>query len=111
MLKNILKGIFIGIANVLPGVSGGTVAVLLNIYDRLTEAIGNFFIVSNEKKIEYLKFLIQIGIGAVIGIVVFAGVVSKSYQNYPKITTIIFLILIIPSIPYILKGEKNFKNR
>jgi len=109
MVKNILKGIVIGIANVLPGVSGGTLAVVLGIYDRLTEAVGNFLTSSTNKKIEYAKFLAQIGVGAVIGIVVFAGVISKMYELYPKGTTVTFLFLILPSIPVILKGEKFFK--
>ena len=50
MFKNFLKGIVIGVANVLPGVSGGTLAVVLNIYDKLTEAVGNFLTASMEKK-------------------------------------------------------------
>ncbi|MEG2696017.1 MAG: DUF368 domain-containing protein [Cetobacterium sp.] len=109
MFKNFLKGIVIGIANVLPGVSGGTLAVVLNVYDKLTEAIGNFFTAPFPKKIEYLKFLAQIGFGAVIGIVAFAGIISKMYEAYPRGTTIVFLLLILPSIPVILKGEKFFK--
>ncbi|MEG1583266.1 MAG: DUF368 domain-containing protein, partial [Cetobacterium sp.] len=109
MFKNFLKGIVIGIANVLPGVSGGTLAVVLNVYDKLTEAIGNFFTAPLPKKIEYLKFLAQIGFGAVIGIVAFAGIISKMYEAYPRGTTIVFLLLILPSIPVILKGEKFFK--
>lgn len=111
MLKNLLKGIVIGIANVLPGVSGGTLAVVLNIYDKLTESIGNFLTASFEKKIEYVKFLSQIAIGAVIGIILFAGFVSTMYSSYPKGTTIAFLILIIPSIPLILKGENSFTKK
>lgn len=109
MLKNFFKGIAIGIANVLPGVSGGTLAVVLNIYDQLTEAVGNFFIASKEKKIEYIKFLSQIGAGAVVGIIAFAGIVSTLYTGYPRGTTIVFLLLILPSIPLILKGERFFQ--
>lgn len=109
MFKNFLKGIVIGVANVLPGVSGGTLAVVLNIYDKLTEAVGNFLTASMAKKIEYAKFLSQIGLGSVIGIVAFAGVISKMYTLYPRGTTIVFLFLILPSIPVILKGEKFFK--
>ncbi|MGL4308495.1 MAG: DUF368 domain-containing protein [Cetobacterium sp.] len=110
MFLNILKGILIGIANVLPGVSGGTLAVMLGIYDKLTEAVGNFLIVPIKEKITYSKFLIQIAIGAAIGILLFARIIEFSYLNYPKITTIIFVILMLPSIPFIIKGE-NIKNR
>ncbi|MGL4935522.1 MAG: undecaprenyl phosphate translocase family protein, partial [Cetobacterium sp.] len=84
MIRNFLIGIIIGIANVLPGVSGGTLAVVLGIYDKLTEAVGNFLTASMEKKIEYAKFLSQIGAGAALGIVAFAGVISKMYELYPK---------------------------
>ncbi|MGL6023466.1 MAG: undecaprenyl phosphate translocase family protein, partial [Cetobacterium sp.] len=80
MLMNFFKGIIIGIANVLPGVSGGTLAVVLNIYDKLTEAVGNFLTVPMVKKIEYAKFLSQIGAGAGVGIVAFAGIISKVYE-------------------------------
>lgn len=42
VIGNIIKGLAIGVANIIPGVSGGTVAVLLGIYEKLTDAIGNF---------------------------------------------------------------------
>lgn len=112
MIQLILKGIAIGVANIIPGVSGGTLAVVLGVYDQLTEAIGNFLTASMKKKIEYIKFLFQIGIGAVIGILLFAKIVQFSVANYPKITAGVFTALIIPSIPFITKGEdkRNIKN-
>lgn len=112
MIKLILKGIAIGVANIIPGVSGGTLAVVLGIYDKLTDAIGNFLTASNKQKIEYIKFLFQIGVGAVIGILLFAKIVQFSVINYPKITAGVFTALIVPSIPFITKGEdkKNTKN-
>lgn len=112
MIQLILKGIVIGIANIIPGVSGGTLAVVLGVYDKLTEAIGNFVIAPKAKKIEYLKFIVQIGIGAVIGIILFAKIIEFSVINYPKTTAGVFTLLILPSIPYIIKGEdkKNIKN-
>ena len=55
MLKLLFSGIAIGIANIIPGVSGGTIAFILGIYDKLTEAIGNFILAPKSKKIEYSK--------------------------------------------------------
>ena len=52
MILLFIKGIIIGIANIIPGVSGGTLAVVLGVYDKLTEAIGNFPVVPLKKKIE-----------------------------------------------------------
>ncbi|WP_297488325.1 DUF368 domain-containing protein, partial [uncultured Cetobacterium sp.] len=45
------------------------------------------------------------------GIIAFAGIVSSMYTNYPKGTTIVFLLLILPSIPLILKGENIFNKK
>ncbi|EHO16155.1 hypothetical protein HMPREF9466_03141 [Fusobacterium necrophorum subsp. funduliforme 1_1_36S] len=56
MIGNIIKGLAIGVANIIPGVSGGTVAVLLGIYEKLTDAIGNFFLANFQKKREYFLF-------------------------------------------------------
>lgn len=105
MIQLFLKGIIIGIANIMPGVSGGTLAVIMGVYDRLTEAIGNFPTAPMKKKMEYIKFLLQIGSGAAVGIILFARIIEFCFTNYPKLTAGGFSLLIIPSIPYIIKGE------
>jgi len=48
----VAKGAAIGVANIIPGVSGGTVALMLGIYEKLTEAVGEFALATKEKKIE-----------------------------------------------------------
>ena len=60
-----LKGIAIGAANVMPGVSGATLAVIFRVYDRLLESINSLF--TDTKK--SLQFLIPFGLGMVIGII------------------------------------------
>ena len=105
MIQLFLKGIIIGIANIMPGVSGGTLAVIMGVYDKLTEAIGNFPTAPVKKKIDYIKFLLQIGSGAAIGIILFARVIEFCFTNYPRATAGGFSLLILPSIPYIIKGE------
>ena len=42
-LKEILKGVFIGVANIIPGVSGGTIALSMGIYEKLIHTINNIF--------------------------------------------------------------------
>lgn len=56
---NILRGIVIGIANVIPGVSGGTMAVSMGIYDKLISAVTGLF--KHFKK--SMKLLIPLGVG------------------------------------------------
>lgn len=104
MLKLFFKSIIIGIANIIPGVSGGTLAVIFNIYDELVEKIGNFLQVNFRTKIEYAKYLLVVGIGAGIGILMFANIIKFSVTNFPKLTSIVFSLLVLPSIPFIVKG-------
>lgn len=102
MIKNIISGAFIGIANIIPGVSGGTVALLLGVYEKLTESVGEFFTAPKEKKIEFIKFLSQIFIGVIIGLLVFAKVIGFLYTNYKESTSFFFLGLIVASLPLVL---------
>ena len=104
MILLFLKSIIIGIANIIPGVSGGTLAVMLNVYDPITEKIGNFFLVDRKTKVSYFFYLLVVLIGAGTGIFLFANIIRYSITNYPKITVTVFTLLILPSIPYIVKG-------
>lgn len=103
---NMFKGIGIGVANVIPGVSGGTMAIVFGIYDELIEALANFLSASIKKKVEYILFMFPIIVGAVVGILGFARIVEYLYISYPVYTKIIFVVLILPSIPIVIKGEK-----
>ena len=55
----LLKGCAIGVANIIPGVSGGTIAVVVGVYDRLIESIACFF-ESPLKRKENILFLMKI---------------------------------------------------
>lgn len=50
-------GVAMGIANIIPGVSGGTIAVVFGIYEELMESLGNF-LTNREKRWRYIKFLV-----------------------------------------------------
>ncbi|MGL4392546.1 MAG: DUF368 domain-containing protein [Fusobacteriaceae bacterium] len=106
MILLFFKGIGIGIANIMPGVSGGTLAVVFGVYDKLVDAIGNFITANKQKKFEYIKFALPLLVGAGAGILLFAKILKFIYINYPTPTVIGFMILIIPSIRIIVKGEK-----
>ena len=69
IIKNILKGIIIGIGSIAPGVSGGTFAMILGVYDKITDAIGNFYIDFKSK----FMFLCSIGLGVGIGVIGFSN--------------------------------------
>ncbi|MDR1835966.1 MAG: DUF368 domain-containing protein [Fusobacteriaceae bacterium] len=107
-----LKGLVIGSINVIPGVSGGTMAVILGIFEKLTESISCFVSAPRAKKYEYLKFLAAVGIGMGIGIVAFTNIVLYFLTRWPRATAVVFILMVLPSIPLIVKGldKKNGKN-
>lgn len=97
MLKDLFKGIVIGIGNILPGVSGGTLAIALNIFDELIFAINNIF---KDFKNQFI-FLMPILIGAVLGIGLFSIILEYSlrYFSFPSAT--FFVGLILGTVPLI----------
>lgn len=98
-LINFIKGMFIGIANIIPGVSGGTIAVILGIFDDLINAINNF--TKDIKK--YLYFLLPIGLGAAFSILSFSSLLEHCLNNYSLPTSVFFVGLVCGSIPLIYK--------
>lgn len=105
MIKNLIGGIAIGIANVIPGVSGGTMMVILGIFNRATEAISGVFKKENHHRKDDILFLLQVLIGAAIGLIGFAKVLEFLFNYYPTQTMFWFIGLVAFSIPLFLKGE------
>lgn len=87
---NILRGIVIGIANVIPGVSGGTMAVSMGIYDKLISSVTGLF----KHFKQSMKLLIPLGIGMVIGIVGFGFLLEYLLANHVLATCLTFVGLI-----------------
>lgn len=102
-LVEVIKGIFVGVANVIPGVSGGTMAVSFGIYDKLLAAISNLF---KEFK-KSIKTLFPIVIGMVIGVVGFTFIIPWLLANQPFITSIAFTGLILGGLPMIIKSLRD----
>jgi putative membrane protein len=87
----LVKGFLIGIAFVIPGLSGGTMAVYLGLYQPLLEAIGNVF--RQFKK--SLSLLVPVGIGLVLSIVLFAGLIGWLLSVHSLGTLFFFLGLML----------------
>lgn len=98
--KNIYRGLAMGISDVVPGVSGGTIAVLLGFYDRLIAAINGLF--SREWK-THVRFLIPLGIGIGIAIFSFSHIMKWLLANHPGPTYYFFIGLIIGILPYLFR--------
>ncbi len=102
-VKDILKGMVIGIANIIPGVSGGTMMVAMGIYDKLIHCITHIF---KEFKKSVL-FLIPIAIG--MGIAVIGGSLGLEilFEKFPVQTNLLFIGLIVGGLPAIWKNVKG----
>ncbi len=100
---NFFKGMIIGISNVIPGVSGGTMAVSMGIYEKLVQTIGNFFHHFKENFKKNIIFLLPIVLGAGIGILLFSKLLKFLLENYAMQTQFAFMGLILGSIPFIMK--------
>ncbi len=98
-LINFIKGMFVGVANIIPGVSGGTIAVILGIFDELINVINNF--TKDIKK--NLNFLLPIILGAAFSILAFSSLLEHCLINYSLPTSLFFVGLICGSIPIIYK--------
>jgi len=104
----LLKGMAIGVSNVIPGVSAGTLMVLLGIYDELVEAVGNFLTCKSKRK-DYFLFLLPLVIGAGGGVLVFANLITHLMEQYAAPTHLFFIGLILGSIPAVLKMHHDMK--
>lgn len=97
-IKLILCGIVFGVANVIPGVSGGTMLVVFGIYDQLTEAISGVKAI-----IKNIVFLLFFGVGAGVGILGFAKLIKFLFDNFGVQTNMYFIGLILGSVPMIYR--------
>ncbi|MGN0472729.1 MAG: DUF368 domain-containing protein [Lachnospiraceae bacterium] len=102
-LCNIFRGMVIGIANIIPGVSGGTMAVAMGIYDKLIHALTH--IKSEFKK--SMKLLVPVIIGAGIALVALSFVITTALEKYPIPTNLLFIGLIVGGLPAVCRKVKG----
>ena len=104
-IKLVIKGFLLGVANIIPGVSGGTLAITMGIYEDLIGAISHFF----KKFKKNIQFLMPLGIGMVASILLISKLISYSLDKFPFPTTLFFIGLIVGGIPLITKKVKGVK--
>ena len=121
IITNIIKGICIGIANIIPGVSGATVALILGVYRQVINIITKFDLTFLQliKNLEFKKaqqhisltFLISITSGIIISFIIMSGLLNFLLTNYPLYTWAYFFGIIIASIPYVAKQTSQWRNK
>ena len=104
-----IKGFILGVANVIPGVSGGTLAVSLGLYERVLECVTTLF----KKFKENLTFIMPIALGIGVAILLTSKLVTYALTNFKAQTIFLFVGLIFGGISLIMKkvkGQKSFFN-
>jgi len=105
LFGNVLKGMGVGLSMLIPGVSGGTIAIILGIYDDLISAISSF--TKNIKKNSLLLGTFFIGVG--LGMFLLADVMLFITKNYHTTAMYFFLGAIAASLPMLFKKAKMDK--
>lgn len=107
MIINFIRGLFMALADSVPGVSGGTIAFIMGFYDKFINSLDSLIYGSKKEKIESLKFLIKLGIGWVVGMILAALVLANLFDKHIYIISSLFLGFVIFAIPLIIKEEKE----
>lgn len=102
-LINFIKGFILGIANVIPGVSGGTMAVSMGLYELILSSIGNFF---KDIKGNFIK-LLPIILGILVAIISTSKLVTYALTNYKAQTLCLFIGLIFGGVSLIMRKIKG----
>lgn len=97
----VLAGVLFGLANVIPGVSGGTMAVVFGVYERLIGILSDP--IKGIRK-EW-KFILVFGVGAVIGILAFGKLMNWLLERYPSQSAMFFVGVILGSLPMLFKSS------
>lgn len=99
MIINFIKGIGIGASMLLPGVSGGTMAIMLNIYDELIHAVSSFF--KNKKRNAIL--LGTVLLGGLVGVFVFSNPILYLTTTFEKPMLFLFIGAILGGVPTLFR--------
>lgn len=105
MLKMILQGMAVGVANIIPGVSGGTMMVAMGLYDKLIHSITH--LKSEFKK--SLQLLVPVFAGVGIAVIALSRIFEYLLAEHPIPTNFAFCGLIAGSLPFIFKKVEGKK--
>lgn len=105
MIRNILYGLLFGMSCLIPGFSGGTMLVILGIYNSITSYLAKAF----TKPLYVIRKLFWFMIGSIFGIIISSIVLSDAIKDYPLITGCFFVGLVVGTIFIIFKNLNVFK--
>lgn len=99
LLKEICRGALLGVANIMPGVSGGTLAISMGIYNKIIYAVTHL----RKDLKNSVRILMPIGIGVLLGFIGLSYVIRGLFVYYPLQTNFLFIGLVLGGLPEIVK--------
>ncbi len=106
-MMTIIGGFLMALADSVPGVSGGTIAFILGFYDEFINSISLLLKGTKDEKKTALKFLVKVGIGWAVGMVLAVLVISAVFNDHIYLISSLFVGFIIAAIPLIIMEEKS----
>ncbi len=104
-IRAVAGGVAVGIANVIPGVSGGTMMAIMNIFDRTMNAISDVTKKDNDHRGKDILFLLEVVLGTVVGILGFSLLIEWLFEVIPMPTVFWFVGLVLLSVPVFKKQQ------
>ena len=102
-----IKGLIIGMGQIIPGVSGGMLAITLGLYEKGIDAISNFF--DNVK--DNFRFLFPLGLGILTSILIISKIIKYALCSYYFPTMLLFIGLILGGVPSLFNKINKTKNK
>ncbi|WP_411575303.1 DUF368 domain-containing protein [Streptococcus sp. CSL10205-OR2] len=106
-LTRLLKGIIIALGFILPGVSGGVLASILGLYERIISFLAHI----RQDFVKNLLFFVPVGIGGILGIALFSAPLEYLLEHHQVIVLWAFSGAIIGTLPSLFKESVNNKKR
>ena len=107
MLLTMFHGFCMALADSVPGVSGGTIALILGFYERFLEALHTLFRGSGPERRRALGYLVKLGLGWSAGMAVCVVLLSGLFARNIYFMSSLFLGLTVSSIPFVAAAERN----
>lgn len=104
-LIELLQGVLFGMSCMIPGFSGGTMLVILGIYEKFTDSVGKL----SKKPLKALGELWAYIIGALVGLGLAAITIVECLNHFPIITSGFFVGLVVATLPLIIRNIKKAK--
>lgn len=101
--NTLATGFLIGIGSIAPGVSGGAIAVVFNLYDPITDAVAHFYRDFKNK----MKFLVPLCLGAGASILLFSQVIAYFFGHYNVATRCLFVGLMAGTLPSVFHTARR----